>query len=80
MKAVVITQHGTPTVLQIAEKPKPAIAGNEVLIKVMAAGVNRPDIKQREGKYPPPEGVVKDIPGLEIAGTIVETGANVTSW
>jgi len=80
MKAVVISQPGAPSVLQIAEKPKPAYAPDEVLVKVMAAGVNRPDVKQREGKYPPPAGVVQDIPGLEIAGTIVETGAAVTQW
>jgi NADPH2:quinone reductase len=80
MKAVIITQPGEPSVLQMAERPKPAYAANEVLIKVVAAGVNRPDIKQREGKYPPPAGVVQDIPGLEIAGTVVETGNAVTQW
>ncbi|MBB6128019.1 NAD(P)H-quinone oxidoreductase [Mucilaginibacter lappiensis] len=80
MKAIVITQPGAPSVLQIAEKPKPGYAPNEVLVKVMAAGVNRPDVKQREGKYPPPAGVIQDIPGLEIAGTIVETGAAITQW
>ncbi|MGF7037931.1 NAD(P)H-quinone oxidoreductase [Mucilaginibacter lappiensis] len=80
MKAVIITQPGEPSVLQMAERPKPTYAANEVLIKVMAAGVNRPDIKQREGKYPPPAGVIQDIPGLEIAGTVVETGADVTQW
>lgn len=80
MKAVVITRPGEPSVLQLAERPQPAYTINEVLIKVMAAGVNRPDIKQREGKYPPPTGVVQDIPGLEIAGIVVETGAGVTHW
>lgn len=80
MKAVVITRPGKPSVLQLAERPKPAYAANEVLVKVMAAGVNRPDVKQREGKYPPPAGVVQDIPGLEIAGTVVETGAAVARW
>ncbi|NHA04971.1 NAD(P)H-quinone oxidoreductase [Mucilaginibacter sp. HC2] len=80
MKAVVITQPGPPSVLQIAEKPKPTYAPNEVLVKVMAAGVNRPDVKQREGKYPPPQDAVQDIPGLEIAGTIVEIGTAVTQW
>jgi NADPH2:quinone reductase len=80
MKAVIITHPGEPSVLQMAERPKPAYAANEVLIKVMAAGVNRPDIKQREGKYPPPAGVVQDIPGLEIAGTVVEIGDKVTRW
>ncbi|MGN8071233.1 NAD(P)H-quinone oxidoreductase [Mucilaginibacter sp. 22184] len=80
MKAVVITHPGAPSVLQIAERPKPGCGTNEVLVKVMAAGVNRPDVKQREGKYPPPAGVVKDIPGLEIAGTVVEIGTEVTQW
>jgi NADPH2:quinone reductase len=80
MKAVIITQPGAPSVLQLAEKPKPTYSASEVLVKVMAAGVNRPDVKQREGKYPPPAGIVQDIPGLEIAGEVVETGANVTRW
>ncbi|WP_183563721.1 NAD(P)H-quinone oxidoreductase [Mucilaginibacter sp. SP1R1] len=80
MKAVVITQPGEPSVLQMAERPTPTCATTEVLIKVAAAGVNRPDIKQREGKYPPPANTVQDIPGLEIAGTVVETGPAVTQW
>ena len=80
MKAVIITQPGAPSVLQIAERPKPAYSANEVLVKVAAAGVNRPDVKQREGKYPPPAGVVQDIPGLEIAGEVVEVGTSVTRW
>ncbi|WP_419701072.1 NAD(P)H-quinone oxidoreductase [Mucilaginibacter sp. NFX135] len=80
MNAVVVTRPGTPSVLQIAERSKPGCGADEVLVKVIAAGVNRPDIKQREGKYPPPAGVVQDIPGLEIAGIIVETGTAVTQW
>ena len=80
MKAIIITQPGPPEVLQIADRPTPAIAGNEVLVKVMAAGVNRPDVAQRKGNYPPPEGAPKDIPGLEIAGVITETGPNVQRW
>lgn len=80
MKAVVITHPGAPSVLQIAERPIPAYADNEVLIKVMAAGVNRPDIKQREGKYPPPPGAPQDMPGLEIAGIITQVGPAVTQW
>ena len=52
---------------------------DDVLIKVAAAGVNRPDVMQRQGRYPPPPGA-SDIPGLEVAGTIEETGANVRSW
>ncbi|MDB5285500.1 MAG: zinc-binding dehydrogenase [Mucilaginibacter sp.] len=80
MKAIIITQPGSPEVLQLADRPKPAIADNEVLMKVMAAGVNRPDVAQRKGHYPPPAGAPKDIPGLEIAGFITETGPNVQRW
>jgi NADPH2:quinone reductase len=78
MKAVIITQAGGPSVLQIAERPKPAYSDNEVLIQVMAAGVNRPDVFQRKGNYPPPAGAPQDIPGLEIAGIVVAIGATVT--
>jgi NADPH2:quinone reductase len=78
MKAVIITQAGGPSVLQIAERPKPAYSDNEALIKVMAAGVNRPDVFQRKGNYPPPAGAPQDIPGLEIAGIVVAIGATVT--
>jgi NADPH2:quinone reductase len=80
MKAVVITQPGGPEVLQIAERPKPACGPNEVLVKVAAAGINRPDVFQRKGNYPPPAGSPQDIPGLEIAGTVAEVGADVTRW
>src|ERR1700710_1664715 len=80
MKAIVITHPGGPEVLQLEERPKPSIAPNEVLVKVAAAGINRPDVFQRKGNYPPPQGVPQDIPGLEIAGTIAEVGANVSRW
>lgn len=80
MKAIIITQPGGPEVLQPAERPIPAYATNEVLIKVMAAGINRPDVFQRKGNYPPPDGAPKDIPGLEIAGIVAETGSAVTRW
>jgi NADPH2:quinone reductase len=80
MKAIIITQPGSPEVLQIADVPKPAIAHDEVLVKVIAAGVNRPDVAQRKGNYPPPAEAPKDIPGLEIAGIITETGSNVQRW
>jgi NADPH2:quinone reductase len=80
MKAIIITQPGGPEVLQPAEKPVPAYAANEVLVKVMAAGVNRPDVAQRKGNYPPPEGAPKDIPGLELAGIVTEVGTDVTRW
>jgi len=80
MKAIIITQPGGPEVLQMAERPKPVCAPTEVVVKVMAAGVNRPDVAQRKGNYPPPPGAPVEIPGLEIAGLIDEVGAEVTRW
>lgn len=80
MKAVVITEPGAPEVLQIRERETPQPTGSEVLIKVYAAGVNRPDVFQRKGNYPPPPGAPQDIPGLEVAGIIEEIGADVTGW
>lgn len=80
MKAIVITQPGAPEVLQIQERPTPQCTTGEVLVKVATAGVNRPDVSQRKGNYPPPAWAPQDIPGLEIAGTIVEVGAGVTRW
>jgi putative PIG3 family NAD(P)H quinone oxidoreductase len=75
MRAVEISQPGDPGVLRIAERPTPAAGAGEVLIRVEAAGVNRPDIMQRQGKYPPPPGA-SDIPGLEVAGETAD-GARV---
>lgn len=72
MKAVEIQGFGAPDVLKIASRPVPNPVSGEVLVRVVAAGVNRPDLLQRMGKYPPPPGV-SDIPGLEIAGEIVES-------
>jgi len=80
MKAIVITHPGGPEVLRPEERSKPSIAPNEVLVKVAAAGINRPDIFQRKGNYPPPKGAPQDIPGLEISGTIAEVGVDVTRW
>lgn len=80
MKAVVITHPGGPEVLQLMERPEPSLAADEVLVKVAAAGINRPDIFQRKGNYPPPAGSPQDIPGLEIAGTVVQTGPGVIRW
>src|SRR5439155_7967257 len=73
MIAIEIREPGGPEVLVPAERPMPVPAAGEVLIKVAAAGVNRPDIFQRLGRYPPPPGVT-DIPGLEIAGTVEALG------
>lgn len=80
MKAAVITQSGAADVLKIMERPIPHIVEDEILIKVYAAGINRPDIFQRKGNYPPPPGASKDILGLEVAGEIAAVGDKVTKW
>jgi NADPH:quinone reductase len=77
--AVAISKPGGPDVLQPVDMPQPRPQSREVLIRVAAAGVNRPDLMQREGKYPPPRGA-SDIPGLEVAGIIAECGQDVTRW
>ena len=79
MKVVEITQPGPPDVLKLAERPDVVPAAGEVLIDVEAAGVNRPDVLQRLGKYPPPPGA-SDIPGLEVAGRIAALGEGVTGF
>ena len=79
MRAIEITAPGGPEVLRVTRRPVPVPAVDEVLIEVAAAGVNRPDVLQRKGGYPPPPGA-SDIPGLEVAGTIVATGATANEW
>jgi NADPH:quinone reductase len=79
MTAIEITEPGGPEVLRAARRAVPDPAEAEVLIHVEAAGVNRPDVMQRRGQYPPPPGA-SDIPGLEVAGTIVAVGSSVTRW
>ena len=74
MKAIEITTHGAPEVLRPAERPAPVAAAGEVLVRVSASGVNRPDVLQRKGLYPVPPGA-SDLPGLEVAGVIVEGDA-----
>src|SRR5581483_11097165 len=78
MTAIGIRAPGPPEVLQPIERPIPDIGPDEVLIRVAAAGVNRPDVVQRKGLYPPPPGA-SDIPGLEVAGTIVAHGDGVNA-
>ncbi len=77
MKAIEITKPGDADVLIATSRPVPIPKNSEVLIKVRAAGVNRPDVMQRAGLYPPPKGA-SDIPGLEVSGTIVAAGNAVT--
>lgn len=79
MKCVEIRGFGPPEVLVEAERPDPVPQAGEVRIRVAAAGVNRPDVIQRSGAYPPPKGA-SDLPGLEVAGVIDAVGAGVERW
>ena len=79
MTAIGIKASGGPDMLVPEKRPVPAPGDVEILVKVAAAGVNRPDVMQRMGLYPPPPGA-PDIPGLEIAGEVVALGANVKRW
>src|SRR5262245_4030661 len=74
MRAIEIAEFGPPSVLRVVERPDPVPGPGEVLIDVAAAGMNRPDLMQREGKYPPPKGA-SDLPGLEVAGRIAALGS-----
>jgi NADPH:quinone reductase len=79
MRAVEISTPGDPDVLRVVERPMPRPGADDVLVRVVAAGVNYPDTVQRRGKYAPPPGA-SDIPGLEIAGVVVSLGERVTQW
>jgi len=79
MQVVEITRPGGPEVLRVATRAVPQPKPGEVLIRVAAAGVNRPDCLQRAGSYAPPPGA-SDLPGLEVSGTIVRVGEGVTQW
>jgi NADPH2:quinone reductase len=76
MTAIEIARPGPPEGLRAVQRPVPEVGAHEVLIRVAAAGVNRPDLMQRQGHYPPPPGA-SDIPGLEVAGEVVRLGAAV---
>jgi len=79
MRAVEVSTPGGPEVLKPVERPLPAPKPGEILIKVAAAGVNRPDVLQRTGNYPVPPGA-SDLPGLEVAGEVVAVGPSANSW
>ena len=79
MTVIAIRQPGGPEMLVPEQRPVPQPGEGEVLVKVAAAGVNRPDVMQRQGFYPPPKGAT-DIPGLEIAGEVVALGPDATRW
>ncbi|MES0811925.1 NAD(P)H-quinone oxidoreductase [Roseibium sp. SCPC15] len=76
MSAIAISEPGGPEVLKPETRPMPEIDSHEILVRVVAAGVNRPDVLQRKGAYPPPKGA-SDLPGLEVAGEVVACGAEV---
>lgn len=79
MTAIAITEPGGPMVLKPEKRPLPMPREGEILIRVRAAGVNRPDVSQRKGSYPPPPGA-SDLPGLEAAGEVVAIGPDTTRW
>lgn len=79
MKAYIYNGGGGPEVIELTERSIPKVGAGEVLIKVEAFGLNRADVQQRKGVYPPPAGA-SDIPGLEVSGTIVELGEGVIGW
>ncbi|NOQ41960.1 MAG: zinc-binding dehydrogenase, partial [Desulfuromusa sp.] len=79
MKAVLMDEFGAPEVMKVGEIDKPQPKANEVLIKVIATSINRPDLVQRVGNYPPPAGD-SEILGLEVAGTVAEIGSDVSDW
>src|SRR5687767_15919727 len=79
MRCIEISTPGPPEVLRVVERPDPVPGAGEVRIRVAAAGVNRPDVMQRRGAYPPPPGA-SDLPGLEVSGTIDVCGATVSEW
>lgn len=79
MRVVEIKQPGGPEMLVAATRPLPMPAEGELLIRIAAAGVNRPDVIQRQGSYPPPPGA-SDLPGLEVAGSVAALGPGVTGW
>jgi NADPH:quinone reductase len=79
MAVIAIRAPGGPDALVPEQRPLPQVGEGEVLVKVAAAGVNRPDVMQRQGRYPPPAGAT-DIPGLEIAGEVVALGKGTSKW
>lgn len=79
MTAIAITEPGGPLVLKPERRPVPAPKAGEILIRVRAAGVNRPDVAQRQGLYPPPPGA-SDLPGLEVAGEVAALGEGAARW
>jgi putative PIG3 family NAD(P)H quinone oxidoreductase len=80
MRAVVITASGGPEVLRVEERPVPVPAPREVLIRIHGSAMNRADVLQRQGRYPPPPGAPADIPGMELAGVVAAVGVQAARW
>ena len=80
MRAVVITAPGGPEVLRIEQRPLPTPAPGEILIRVHGSAMNRADVLQRQGRYPPPAGAPADIPGMELAGVVAARGSDAPRW
>ncbi|MFL5261270.1 MAG: NAD(P)H-quinone oxidoreductase [Anaeromyxobacteraceae bacterium] len=80
MKAVFFSAKGGPEVIEVRDVPDPRPARGEVLVRVKAAALNRADLLQRRGLYPPPPGTREDVPGLELAGEVAAVGEGVTAW
>ena len=81
MKAAIITKPGDVDVLEIQQVDEPSKpAADRVLVRVRAAALNRADVLQRQGKYPPPPGAPRDIPGMEFSGEVSQIGPDVMSW
>lgn len=80
MRAAYIARFGDPHGLEIRDVPEPSVPARHVLVRVRAAGLNRADLLQRAGKYPPPADAPKDIPGIEFAGEVVRCGAGASRW
>lgn len=80
MRAAWIASFGGPEVLEIRQAPEPAINDEQVLVRVRASSLNRADLLQRQGKYPPPPGFPAEIPGMEFAGEVAEVGSSVRQW
>jgi NADPH2:quinone reductase len=80
MRAAFIARFGDPDGLEVREVPEPALPARHVLVRVRAAALNRADLLQRMGKYPPPPDAPKEIPGLEFAGEVVRSGEGASRW
>src|SRR5262245_47410290 len=80
MRAVWIKSFGGPEVLEVREVERPVVNDEQVLVRVHASSLNRADLLQRQGKYPPPPGFPAEIPGMEFAGEVAELGSFVRRW